>query len=93
MIGYTPEHAREISVEPQEAPEHYVLDQHKSAMKAATTPGRRQDISNALKIIAKDRNSSVMMTLAENGQTMLTPEEAYAALSAPQDSIDEGLIM
>lgn len=80
-------------MDPTEAPDTYIYDLHKSAMKSATSPAERLEISEALKLIGRARKSEAMQKMAENGQTMLSVAEAYAALSAPNDSIDEGLIM
>jgi ubiquitin carboxyl-terminal hydrolase 25/28 len=86
-------HASTISVEPQEAPEDYILELHKNKTRAATSASERSALSQALTLIGRDRNSDVMIRLGENGQSFLSVNEAFSELSAPLDSVDEGLIM
>ncbi|WVF71581.1 hypothetical protein IAT40_006389 [Kwoniella sp. CBS 6097] len=92
-IGYTSSHAEMITVHAQEAPEEYILDMHKKAMQAATSPHERSELSRALILIGRERGSEVMKRLGESGQTLMSVEEAYAALSCPMDAVDDGLLM
>jgi ubiquitin carboxyl-terminal hydrolase 25/28 len=89
-IGYNGEL---IGVDAEDAPEDYILSVHKSAMGNTTSAAERQRLSEALVLIGKARGSATMQRLGEGGQTSLSVDEAYAALSAPRDSIDDGLIM
>ncbi|ORX36800.1 hypothetical protein BD324DRAFT_627205 [Kockovaella imperatae] len=91
-IGFTPEYASEITVEPEEAPDSHILELHKKACMAATTAERRE-ISQALVLIGRDRDSQELQDLGKSGETFMSLDDAYAALSAPRDSIDDGLIM
>lgn len=91
-IGYTQDHAEALSVEAEDAPDDYILDLHKKAMTASST-SEKPEISRALVLIGKSRNSELMQKLGHSGQTILSVDDAYQALSAPRDSIDDGLIM
>lgn len=66
---------------------------HKKAVQATTNAAARSDLAEALSLIGRDRGDSLMLRLARSGDTFLSLDEAYAALSAPRDSIDDGLIM
>jgi ubiquitin carboxyl-terminal hydrolase 25/28 len=92
-IGFTQEQVDLIGVEAAEAPESYILDLHKKAVQASSSPAERPEIAQALTLIGRERNSEVMRRLGRSGQTHLSVDEAYAALSAPRNSIDDGLIM
>jgi ubiquitin carboxyl-terminal hydrolase 25/28 len=50
-------------------------------------------MGQALELIGRERNNAMMRRLGGSGGSLLSLEEAYAALSAPADSIDDGLIM
>ncbi|OCF36740.1 hypothetical protein I316_01336 [Kwoniella heveanensis BCC8398] len=92
-IGYTSSHAEEICVMPHEAPEDYILNMHKKAVQAATSPNERWELSRALLLIGRERKSELMQRLGDSGQTLMSVEEAYAALSCPMDAVDDGLLM
>lgn len=92
-IGYTTEYAQVICVEPDEAPDDEILKMHREATQKAADQQDRQEISSALAIIGKHRKNAMMVRFGESGQSLMTVDEAYAALSAPKDSIDDGLIM
>ena len=92
-IGYDDSHATLIGVEPEDAPEDYILNLHKTAMQSASAGWERNEICSALELIGRDRESKTMLRLAKSGHTFLSVDEAYAALSAPRDCIDDGLIM
>lgn len=66
---------------------------HREASQKAANHQDRQEISLALAVIGKHRKNAMMVRFAESGQSLMTVDEAYAALSAPKDSIDDGLIM
>ncbi|ODO08058.1 hypothetical protein I350_03641 [Cryptococcus amylolentus CBS 6273] len=93
LIGYTTDHAETICVAPHEAPNDYILDMHKKAIRACTSPSARQDVNDALAKIGKARESFMLQCMAEKGQTTVSVQEAYEALSAPRDAVDDGLIM
>lgn len=93
MIGYTTEYAQTICVEADEAPDDEILKMHREATQKASNQQDRQEISSALATIGKHRRNAMMVRFGESGQSLMTVEEAYAALSAPKDSIDDGLIM
>lgn len=82
-----------IGVPPSDAPDDYILDIHKTSMKAAITSADKTAISKALILLGRYRKNDVMRQLGESGQTTLSVDEAYAALSAPRDAVDDGLIM
>jgi ubiquitin carboxyl-terminal hydrolase 25/28 len=92
-IGYTEDHTVLICVSPQESPDEYILTMHKQAMKNAKSPADRSAVSEAITIIGTSRNNEVMKEYGRTGQTMITVEDAYQALSAPMESVDDGLIM
>jgi ubiquitin carboxyl-terminal hydrolase 25/28 len=92
-IGFSATYAREISVEPKEAPDSEILRMHQVAMKSCTNPADRAEISQAIELIGRHRKNSEMQRLGRSGKTILTVEEAYEALSAPQDAVDDGLIL
>jgi ubiquitin carboxyl-terminal hydrolase 25/28 len=93
LIGYTKHYANTITVEPDEAPDDHILDLHKQATQKATNAAERAEIARALVVIGRSRNKEELIKLGRSGQTFLSVDDAYAALSAPKDSIDEGLIM
>lgn len=93
LIGYDDAHADKIGVDGVDAPQDYILKMHKEAVQAANSGVQRSDLAEALKLIGKDRDDALMMRLARSGDTFLSVEDAYQALSAPQDCIDDGLIM
>lgn len=66
---------------------------HKSAIQASTSSQQRQDLNKALVLIGKERRSEQLKSMGENGQTLVSVQEAYEALSAPRDAVDDGLIM
>lgn len=92
-IGYTKEYADAITVEADEAPPDEILKMHREANQRATNPSERAEVSQALKLIGKHRKDSMMERLGGSGQTVMSVDEAFSALSAPRDSIDDGLIM
>ena len=91
-IGFTREYADTITVEPEEAPDHHILELHKTAAQGASASYRRE-LSQALLLIGRERQSESMQQLGQSGETFLSVDDAYAALSAPKESIDDGLIM
>ncbi|KIR77297.1 ubiquitin carboxyl-terminal hydrolase 25/28 [Cryptococcus gattii E566] len=93
LIGYTRQHAEDISIPPQGAPDEYILSMHKSAIQASTSSQQRQDLNKALVLIGRERRSEQLKSMGENGQTLVSVQEAYEALSAPRDAVDDGLIM
>jgi len=80
-------------VEPEDAPEDYLLQLHKNATAASTNAVERTRLARALTLIGNTRNSELMTQLGGSGQTFLSLEEAYRSLSAPRDSVDDGLIL
>ncbi|KAK4683835.1 hypothetical protein P7C73_g6382, partial [Tremellales sp. Uapishka_1] len=92
-IGYTVEQASTIGVDAAEVPQDYLLTLHKAAFQAATKAEERSAIAEALVLVGKSRKDELMIKLGSSGQIMLSVDEAYSALSAPKDSIDDGLIM
>ena len=92
-VGYTLEQVDLIGVDAAEAPESYILELHKKAVQVSKDATERADIARALVIIGRERNSDVMKRLGSSGKTYLSLDEAFAALSAPKKSIDDGLIM
>ncbi|WWC70309.1 uncharacterized protein I206_104259 [Kwoniella pini CBS 10737] len=93
LIGYTPEYTETLCVLPSEAPDDHILDLHKKAVQSTSTSQEKQDLSKALVIIGRERDSDLMKTLGENGQTLMSVQEAYSALSCPEDAVDDGLLM
>nr|ODN88380.1 hypothetical protein L203_02993 [Cryptococcus depauperatus CBS 7841] len=93
LIGYTLSHAKEICVPPQDAPDEYILNMHKNAIQACTSPSQRLEINQALVLIGKERGNDEIKAMGEKGQTVVSVEEAYEALSAPRDAVDDGLMM
>ena len=91
-IGFTHEYAEAITVEPEEAPDHHILELHKTSSQGASA-FRRRDLSQALLLIGRERESETMQQIGRSGETFLSVDDAYAALSAPKESIDDGLIM
>ena len=91
-LGYTSEHAELLAVEAADGPDDYILNLHKAAMTSATS-SEKAELCKALTLIGLSRHSVIMQRLGNSGQTILTVDEAYSALSAPKDSIDDGLIM
>ncbi|KAK8864283.1 hypothetical protein IAR55_001529 [Kwoniella newhampshirensis] len=92
-IGYTSQHVEVIGVDAPEAPDDYVLDLHKRAVQTATSTQEKQDLARALVLLGRERNSDLMKRLGGSGQALISVDEAYAALSAPRDAVDDGLIM
>lgn len=86
-------HGEDIGIDASEAPDSYILDLHKTAIQATTTAAQRSELAQALTLLGRERDSEVMKRLGGSGQTFLSVDEAYAALSAPKQSIDDGLIM
>ncbi|WWC61766.1 uncharacterized protein I303_104351 [Kwoniella dejecticola CBS 10117] len=93
LIGYTPEYTETLCVLPSEAPDDHILDLHKKAVQSSSTSQEKQDLSKALIILGRERGSELMKTLGENGQTLMSVQEAYSALSCPEDAVDDGLLM
>ena len=92
-IGYTETYASSIYVEAHEAPDEEILRMHRIAVQSCTTPSDKAEMARALELIGRHRNNSTMRRLGGSGSSLMSLEEAYAALSAPPDSIDDGLIM
>ncbi|WVW83772.1 hypothetical protein I302_105793 [Kwoniella bestiolae CBS 10118] len=92
-IGYTAEHAEILCTGPEGAPDSHILDLHKAAVQAASTAQEKQDLARALVLIGRARKSDLMKQLGENGQTLMSVQEAYSALNCPEDAIDDGLLM
>lgn len=93
LIGYDAAHVTTLGVEACDAPEYYILDLHKKAVLAADGPDRRAELGRALAIIGTDKGSTHMINLGRSGKTDMSVDDAYSALSAPKESIDDGLIM
>lgn len=66
---------------------------HREATQKASNQQERQELSSALATIGKHRKNGMMVRFGESGQSLMSVDEAYAALSAPKDSIDDGLIL
>jgi ubiquitin carboxyl-terminal hydrolase 25/28 len=92
-IGYTDEYAMNIYVDAHEAPDEEILRMHRVAVQSVSNPADKAEMAQALEIIGKHRKNHTMRRLGGSGQSLMSVEEAYAALSAPADSIDDGLIM
>jgi ubiquitin carboxyl-terminal hydrolase 25/28 len=92
-IGYTDSYANTIFVEAHEAPDDEILRMHRIAVQSCTNPSDKAEMGQALELIGRERNNAMMRRLGGSGGSLLSLEEAYAALSAPADSIDDGLIM
>lgn len=92
-IGYTKEYATAITVEADEAPDDEILKMHRDSTQRAGNPSERAEVSQALKMIGIHRKNSMMERLGGTGQSIMSVDEAFSALSAPRDSIDDGLIM
>lgn len=94
-IGYDHDHVQMLSVEPDEAPDDYILRMCQTALDN-TLPGSdaRQRVLEAVRFIGKHRASDEISRVANpDMRPRLTVEEAYKALSAPPEADDEGLIM
>lgn len=83
----------DIGVEPEDAPDEYILNQHRTATQAASTQADKAECARALTLIGRARGSETMIRLGESGQTVMSVSEAYAALSCPQDAVDDGIVM
>ncbi|OCF60484.1 hypothetical protein L486_00117 [Kwoniella mangroviensis CBS 10435] len=92
-IGYTAEYAESIFVPCEEAPESHILELHKQAVQSASSAQEKQNLSRALVIIGRHRKSELMKNMGENGETLMTVQDAYSALNCPEDAIDDGLLM
>ncbi|EIW70776.1 hypothetical protein TREMEDRAFT_68214 [Tremella mesenterica DSM 1558] len=92
-IGYDQAHAASIEVEAHDAPDEYILDMHKKTMQASSSASDRAEISAALVLIGRERRSENIQQIGRGGQTFISVEDAYSALSAPRDCIDDGLVM
>lgn len=92
-IGYDDAYAEVICVTADDAPDNHIFEMHKKATQAAANQTERNELSQALALIGKHRGSAEMRRMGESGQTMMSVEDAYAALSAPRDAVDDGLIM
>jgi ubiquitin carboxyl-terminal hydrolase 25/28 len=66
---------------------------HKRAVAASMTSYERSSLSKALLVIGKDREDLTMIRLARENKTFVSVDDAYAALGAPRDCTDEGLIL
>ncbi|WWC89454.1 uncharacterized protein L201_004378 [Kwoniella dendrophila CBS 6074] len=93
LIGYTSDYAETLCVLPSEAPDSHIFDLHKKAVQSSSSASERQNLSNALLLIGRERGSDVMKQLGESGQTLMSVQEAYSALNCPEDAIDDGLLM
>jgi ubiquitin carboxyl-terminal hydrolase 25/28 len=93
QIGYTKSYADSIFVEAHEAPDEEILRMHRVAVQSTTDPSEKAMMGQALDLIGRHRSNQTMRRLGGSGQSLMSVEEAYAALSAPSDSIDDGLIM
>lgn len=94
-IGYDHAHAQMLSVEPDEAPDDYILGMCNTAL-GHTSPGSegRKRILEAVMFIGKHRASDEIKRVADPRlRPKITLEEAYKALGAPPEANDEGLIM
>jgi ubiquitin carboxyl-terminal hydrolase 25/28 len=94
LSKYTDGHyADTIFVEAHEAPDEEILRMHRVAVQSVSDPHEKILIGLALDLIGRHRKNAQMRRLGASGKSMMSVEEAYAALSAPSDSIDDGLIM
>lgn len=66
---------------------------HQVAMKSCTTPSDRAEISQAIQLLGRHRKNAEMQRLGRAGSSLPTVEEAYEALSAPHDAVDDGLVL
>ena len=92
-IGYTKHYADTIFVEAHEAPDDEILRMHRVAVQSVSDPYEKTLMGLALDLIGRHRKNNQMRRLGASGKSLMSVEEAYAALSAPSDSIDDGLIM
>lgn len=80
-------------VEAEDAPDEEILRMHRVAVQSALDSKDKAFMCLALDLIGRHRKNHDMRRLGGSGQSLMSVEEAYAALSAPADSIDDGLIM
>lgn len=92
-IGYDAAYAEALCVPPESAPDSHIFELHKKAMQAAPNQSERNDLSAALTLLGRERESDEMRKMGESGQTIMSVDDAYAALSAPRNAVDDGLIM
>lgn len=92
-LGYTKDYADSIVVEADEAPDDEILRMHRVAVQSVSDPDEKATMGFALDLIGRHRKNDQMRRLGGSGKSLMSVEEAYAALSAPSDSIDDGLIM
>jgi len=90
LIGYD---ADAIGIEAEDAPDDFIFKLHKDAQNAAATADDRRLVNKALLVIGKERESALMVRLGKEGQSFVSLEDAYAALGAPREATDEGLLM
>lgn len=93
-IGLDPDYLESIMVLRHDIPAEHVYERHREAMERATDAQQRQDISNALVLVAKDRGDSTMQALGKEGGTHLTLEQAYKEFNLDRDSnIDNEMLI
>ena len=66
---------------------------HRVAVQSTSDQNEKSMMGQALDLIGRHRKNEQMRRLGGSGKSLMSVEEAYAALSAPSDSIDDGLIM
>lgn len=75
-------------------PAEHIYDKHREAMERATDPQSRQEVSDALVIVAKDRGDSVMQKLGKDGGVFLSLDQAYKEFNLTRDSnIDNEMLI
>ncbi|WVQ82427.1 hypothetical protein IAT38_004555 [Cryptococcus sp. DSM 104549] len=93
LIGFTAEYADLVCITAEEAPASQILKMHKEAIDKASSASERSALSKALVVIGKQRRDQEMIKMGETETAMMSVKEAYEALSAPMDAVDEGVLM
>ena len=91
-IGFSQQHSDFIMIEPQEAPDEYILGLHRTAVHASSSPSERAGMHQALLLIGRSRKSTLLQDMAESGQTLLTVDDAYQALGVNRETPDDMII-
>jgi ubiquitin carboxyl-terminal hydrolase 25/28 len=66
---------------------------HQIAMQSCTNSSDRAEISQAVQLLGRHRKNAEMQRLGRSGAAIPSVVEAYEALNAPHDAVDDGLVL
>jgi hypothetical protein len=91
-LGFTSRVEEEIGVSASDVIDEFVIQFYKDRLSTISSPHARVELDDALKVIAKHRNSDQLMNIALGITPIVNEQEAYEELQAEPGADDDALI-